>query len=179
MRKNYATWRGQPRRFALMLSMIQEHGDSDECLIWPFNKRSDKFKYGIVYYEKRRQRVHRLVFRLIHGGLDPSLEVLHSCDNPPCFNPKHLRQGVQADNIKDIDLRGRRRSNGRPGILRGPNPLLQGEHSGKAKLTTQVVAAIRAAYETGLFSQREVAEQYGTTRENVSQIVQRRSWKHL
>ena len=135
MRKDYSTFGGKPRQSLQILDMIAAHGDSDECLIWPYKLRTGPFNYGEVQHETTRWRVHRLAYKLVHGRIYRHLEVLHSCDCPPCFNPKHLRQGTQADNLADMDARGRRRSNGRPGILRGPNRLLSGEYHAKAKLT--------------------------------------------
>lgn len=36
----------------------------------------------------------------------------HTCDNPPCVNPAHLREGTQRQNVDDAIERGR--------IARGP-----------------------------------------------------------
>src|SRR5271166_6441673 len=33
--------------------------------------------------------------------------VMHSCDNPLCVNPDHLKAGTQAQNMRDASLRGR------------------------------------------------------------------------
>lgn len=60
------------------------------------------------------QYAHRSAFILAHGR-QPRAEVLfrgsacvlHSCDNPPCCNPRHLREGTMADNMRDRAARGR------------------------------------------------------------------------
>jgi len=36
---------------------------------------------------------------------EPGLWALHSCDNPGCVNPDHLRWGTELDNIKDAIAR--------------------------------------------------------------------------
>jgi hypothetical protein len=42
------------------------------------------------------------------SGVDvKDLFVLHSCDNPPCCNPNHLRTGTAKDNSRDMVERGR------------------------------------------------------------------------
>lgn len=92
MRTDYSMWGGKPRRSLQILTMIAAHGDSDECLEWPYNRKSGPTGgYGYVQHEKKRWRVHRLAFKLAKPGeFDPDLNTLHTCDNPPCFSLKHL-----------------------------------------------------------------------------------------
>ncbi len=49
---------------------------------------------------------HRYAWALLHG--DPgTLDVLHTCDNPPCCEPSHLFLGTAADNHADCVAKGR------------------------------------------------------------------------
>lgn len=51
---------------------------------------------------------HRIAWSLAHGGRDPGRkDVLHSCDNRACCNPKHLRLGNQERNMLDAIKRRR------------------------------------------------------------------------
>ena len=52
--------------------------------------------------------VHRLS-ALVFLGFKPEsgLQVLHKCDNPPCWNPDHLFIGTQSDNRMDSIAKGR------------------------------------------------------------------------
>ena len=71
---------------------------------------------GVVYY------VHRLVASIVMGFdiNDNSIHVLHSCDNPPCFNPDHLTKGTPKSNCEDSLRKGRRSTCGssRKGFFR-------------------------------------------------------------
>ena len=85
---------------------------------WPFERASclewrgllDKDGYGRVGKQgSSSQRVHRVFYELWHGiKLQPDEVLLHSCDNPKCFNPFHLTPSTQAANVKDMDAKGRR-----------------------------------------------------------------------
>ena len=60
--------------------------------------------------------VHRVAYELLHGPIAADEQVLHRCDNPPCFAPAHLFAGSAADNTHDMMAKGRANTSGlRPG----------------------------------------------------------------
>lgn len=66
--------------------------------------------YGLIRWGEGRGRlirVHRVMYEAHVGPIPDGLGVLHSCDNPPCAEPTHLRPGSQLDNAADRDSRGR------------------------------------------------------------------------
>ena len=64
--------------------------------------------YGHIRNQGAVLRAHRVSFRLYVGELQQGQHVLHSCDNPLCVNPAHLRAGTHQDNMDDMYSRGRR-----------------------------------------------------------------------
>jgi hypothetical protein len=82
---------------------------TEACWIWMGSKNSKG--YGV-----RRKpgggviTMHRYSFELANGPIGMGLNILHSCDNPSCVNPAHLRAGSQADNVADMVSRGRAKS---------------------------------------------------------------------
>jgi HNH endonuclease len=44
--------------------------------------------------------VHRFVWEHINGPIPDGLNVLQSCDNPPCSRPSHLFLGTHTDNMR-------------------------------------------------------------------------------
>ena len=82
---------------------------------------------------------------------DPSLKVLHDCDNPPCFRYDHLRLGTVADNTRDMHERGR------------------------WNLHPDDVLVIHASDESGPV----LAERYGVSRVTISHIKRGKTWSWL
>ena len=79
----------------------------ESCLEWKGNK--DRDGYGRSFRKGRDVRVHRAFYEAWYGvELTPEQVLLHSCDNPKCFNPYHLTVGTQADNVRDMDTKKRR-----------------------------------------------------------------------
>lgn len=63
--------------------------------------------YGIFYHANQTLLAHRVIF-VMSGGHAATPVVMHTCDNPCCVNPKHLKAGSYADNMADMDAKDRR-----------------------------------------------------------------------
>lgn len=66
---------------------------------YPVKRRSGSGKLAYISH---------LIFEQNGGEVPQNLVVRHTCDNPGCINLEHLILGTQADNIRDMDERGRR-----------------------------------------------------------------------
>ena len=65
--------------------------------------------YGHMRYLGRHEGVHRISAHCyLNFDLKSTLHVLHRCDNPACFNPKHLFIGTNLDNVRDCIAKKRR-----------------------------------------------------------------------
>ena len=81
---------------------LDRHLDkSGDCWEWTgCRERYDYGKIKVVIHGQTIYHAHRLAWVLANGRAIPDgLYVLHSCDNPPCCNPKHLSVGTQMDNV--------------------------------------------------------------------------------
>ena len=56
---------------------------------------------------------------------------------------------------------------------------VRGDDHGCAKLTAEVVRAIRERYTSGGITQKELGAEYGVGRANVSLILSRKIWQHI
>ena len=135
------------------------------------------FGYGQLRTGQRGliEMAHRLAWEFEVGPIPEGLSVLHRCDNPPCCRPSHLFLGTQKDNM--VDAATKNRLNRPSGDTRHHVP--RGERLGRiVKLTANDVRSIRARAASGE-TQVSIAKDFPATRQQIGQIILRRSWSHI
>lgn len=134
-------------------------GNPDDCWIW--TGQTDDWGYGVLRMVKK-DKAHRVAWRLTFGEIPPGLSVLHRCDNPPCVNPSHLWLGTAKDNARDREAKKR-------------HVPARGESCGASKLTENAVFAIRACRA----SHAALGRFFGVTADTIMKIRQRKHWRHI
>lgn len=85
----------------------------DDRACWTWTASQTTRGYGQFTWAARFGRTypvgaHRVAYELTHGVEIPQgQEILHSCDNRLCVNPKHLSLGTHTDNMRDASQKGR------------------------------------------------------------------------
>ncbi len=132
----------------------------DDC--WEWTRGHDKSGYG-YFYIGEHILAHRFAYELDHGwgSADGNL-VLHSCDNPPCCNPKHLFLGTHKDNAQDRDKKGR-------------SQRTKGDECSWAKLTKDDILEIRKLLAEGVI-QRRIAEKFKVSPATICYINKNATW---
>jgi hypothetical protein len=102
----------------------------DEC--WGWTGHTDHLGYAKIDPgpgEHGRSAAKFVLEDALGRALRPGLETCHSCDEPGCCNPRHLREDTHASNMADMARRGRAAT---------------GLRNAHGKLTDEEVAALRA-----------------------------------
>ena len=73
--------------------------DLNSCWVWMGARTGGG--YGEISLNCIIWKVHILSYTLFKGPVQYRMLVCHECDNPPCWNPKHLFLGTNSDNQKD------------------------------------------------------------------------------
>lgn len=135
----------------------------NDCLLWPYHRIWSG--YGVIEFRgQRNYRAHRIVCERVHGlPEDARLGVAHSCGNPACVSPAHLRWATQKENLADMDRHGTR---------------AKGTKLPQAKLTAADIPRIRELAKDGE-THPQIARRYGVTREAIREIIHGRSWGWL
>ena len=74
------------------------------CWFW---KTKTVKHYGSVWFNGKTTGAHKVAWIITNGPVPDGMQVLHTCDNPPCCNPAHLFLGTNADNAADRHAKGR------------------------------------------------------------------------
>jgi hypothetical protein len=155
------------------------------CWIWIAYKT--KHGYGMFSCCNGKMITsHRVSWVISNGQIDNDDSyhgtcVCHQCDNPACCNPKHLFLGTQGDNARDRENknRGNHAKGDSNGSRKYPERLMRGDSHSSAKLSSTQVIEIRARYEAGGVFHRELAAEFGVSRSLITNITERRCWKHI
>ena len=159
-------------------SKIDVRGEN-EC--WPWiAKAKSQAGYGVLKHKSGRNIIaSRLSCNIAHGEPPhPTAKSLHSCDNPPCCNPNHLRWGTQKENVSDMVERQRASK---------PPVNFPGRHTGKmpkgAALHNQSLTEDQAREIFRLHMSNhnvsQISEKTGITKHVVADVCRGRSWRHL
>lgn len=137
-------------------------GPKEECWHWQGSVYSRG--YGIIRIGDRRIGAHRFSLELALGRpLLPGMFAIHSCDNPPCVNPSHLREGTAKMNTDDKIERGRQ---------------AVGVATNVAKFSDDTVREARILHAQGL-GFTEIGRRFGVSRTTAHYAVSGRTWKHV
>jgi len=120
------------------------------CHLWPHYRTRNGF--GQCRYRGKIEYVHRVAYQRFHGR-PPQRAVLQSCRNRLCCNPHHLVDGDRHSVIK----------------------YARGTDLPQHKLTEEQVRTIRRSDQP----RWRLAKRFGVSVSCVSNVVLRKSWKHL
>ena len=140
-------------------------GQTDEC--WTWTGGTNEHGYGVFWNGARLEKAHRFSLRASGVEVPADLDVMHSCDNPACVNPAHLKAGATLENVNDMWAKGR-------ATVR----YARGTAQPMAKLNDDKASEIRALYKAGGWKQRELAEVYGVSQRVIWNVVNLKTWRN-
>jgi len=136
---------------------------SRNCWIWTAHVGDSG--YGSMHVRRTPRPAHRVSWLLAYGNVPSKIYVLHKCDNRLCVRPDHLFLGTAKDNHWDMRAKGR-------------DDFPRGERSHTAKINETIVLYIRALRLIG-WKYAEICKLFGLSRDLVSNVGERRSWRHV
>lgn len=134
-----------------------------ESLCWEYKGNCTLEGYGRILLDGKYNCVHRLSWVLHNGEIPSGVLVCHKCDNPRCFNPKHLFLGTTKDNTQDRVSKGRS---------------AKGSTGGNSKLTEdQVRFILTKKFKYG--DAIKLAKELNVNISTIAMIIKRKTWRHI
>lgn len=159
---------------------IDRSGGPDACWLWTAGRTTKN--YGAFRIGRYMTTSNRVAYRLYNGPIPDALPfICHTCDNPPCCNPKHLYAGTPKNNAEDREERGRGNqvSGDRHISKTNPEVVPRGSKHGRAKLTEEIVISMRLEYADGCITLKQLAAQYGVKFQVIWLALKGKTWKHV
>ena len=139
------------------------------CWEWQGAKRN-KAGYGAFSLKGKVIDAHRFSYEYYKGEIPEGLFILHSCDNPSCVNPDHLRAGTARENVRDSIERGTHN------FLKPTRTSLKKGHKMSRVLSDEAVAEIRRLISIGKRNV-DIIDMMGISKKQVSDIRRGRTYK--
>jgi hypothetical protein len=138
-----------------------------ECWVW--TGATQLHGYGAFMWRLARNSYRKVLAHRVSAEMAGmsivGMSVCHRCDNPRCVRPDHFFVGSRADNIRDMDAKGRRGS-------------LKGSRHGMAKLTefqVQEIRRLRAEGARGV----DLAKRFNVCPSTIVWVTKGRHWTHV
>jgi len=144
-------------------SKVAITANPDKCWLWQGSFKRGGYGAGQMTIQKHKiVGAHRIAYYLNTGNI-PIQSILHSCDNPTCCNPRHLREGTAAENKQDAVSRQRH---------------ARGSKVNTSKMSEASVVTVRRRMHNGE-SPKTLAKEFGVVDSVMYRIKARVTWKHI
>jgi|SRR6185369_10172253 len=181
IKKRIAAMKGKTRKpgsgkpantHSVLWSKVDIRGNN-EC--WPWKGFRNNQGYGRTWINDCGYYAHRVIFNLANPGVidlrSPKNKgshgfIMHSCDNPSCCNPDHLKVCTHQENMDDKVAKGRQ------------TKWTDSTNSPRAKLSQEDVFDIRIKKRNGA-TLKSIALLYGVSRSSISHCVYGRSYQDV
>jgi hypothetical protein len=132
---------------------------SSGCIEWVKFK---KLGYGVAGFNGRIEQAHRVAWIIKNGPIPKGMQINHICHNRACIKIDHLYLGTQKENMRDMDMSGRRNKT-------------FGINNGMAKLNNDLVKLIRKDKRTNA----AIAKDFSVSKSLISAVRRFLIWTHV
>lgn len=140
------------------------------------NPYTDRGGYLWLSFSKNKKSYFQLIHRLVANAFIP---------NPKNKRTVNHKNGDKTDNrVENLEWCTQSENNfhAYKNGLQTPGKLVKdqlGEKNLQAKLTKKQVLEIRKKHSLGIYTQKEIGEQYGVGISCINAIIKNRSWRHI